>query len=99
GSFWSWYGKYALFSHFFMGPMRYSSWHGYNTGYRGRRPYFGATSAGGAPRYGTHGSYTKSSSRFKNTSFSKMGGFKRAAPSVRGAGPSMRGGGPKAKGK
>jgi hypothetical protein len=99
GSFWSWYGKYALFSHLLMGPMRYNSWYGYHTNYRGRRPYFGATSPGGVARYGTHGTYTKKSSRFQNTSFAKMGGFKRGAPSIRGAGPSVRGGGPKTKGK
>ncbi len=98
GSFWVWYGKYALFSHLLMGPMRYRSWQRYNTGYRGRRAYFGSTS-GSAARYGTYGTYTKKSSRFKNTSFAKMGGFKQSAPSVRGASSSIRGGGPKGRGK
>ncbi|MCK5542586.1 MAG: hypothetical protein KAI40_07810 [Desulfobacterales bacterium] len=101
-SFWSWYGKYALFSNLLfystMGPMRYNSWHGYNTNYRGRKPFFGTTT-GGAAKYGTRGAYTKQSSKFRNTSFARMGGFKRGAPSVRGAGSSVRGGGPKAKGK
>ncbi len=101
-SFWSWYGKYALFSNLLfystMGPMRYNSWNRYNTNYRGRKPFFGST-AGGAAKYGTNGAYTKQSSRFRNTSFAQMGGFKRSAPSVRGAGSSVRGGGPKSKGK
>ena len=101
-SFWSWYGKYALFSNLLfystMGPMRYNSWNRYNTNYRGRKPFFGSTT-GGAAKYGTNGTYTKQSSRFRNTSFAQMGGFKRAAPSVRGASGSVRGGGPKSKGK
>jgi hypothetical protein len=101
-SFWSWYGKYALFSNLLfystMGPMRYNSWNRYNTNYRGRKPFFGST-AGGAAKYGTHGTYTKQSSRFRNTSFAQTGGFKRPAPSVRGAASSVRGGGPKSKGK
>jgi hypothetical protein len=102
GSFWSWYGKYALFSNLLfystMGPVRYSSWNGYNTRYRGRQPYFGKTAQGSA-KYGTRGAYTKSSPNFRKTSFAQMGGFKRGTPSVRGAGSSVRGGGPKAKGK
>ena len=101
-SFWSWYGKYALFSNLLfystMGPMRYNSWNRYNTGFRGRKPYFGTT-ASGAAQYGTSGTVTKQSSRFRNTSFAQMGGFKRPAPSVRGASGSVKGGGPKSKGK
>lgn len=101
-SFWSWYGKYALFSHLLfystMGPVRYSSWNGYNSSYRGRQPYFGKTDQGSA-KYGTNGAYTKSSPSFRKTTFSQMGGFKRGTPSVRGAGSSVRGGGPNTKGK
>ncbi len=101
-SFWSWYGKYALFSHLLFystrGPVRYSSWNTYNSRFKGRKPYFGTTARGGA-LYGTNGIYIKNSSRFKNRSFYRMGGIKRPAPSVRGAGSSVRGGGPKARGK
>ncbi|MCD4741027.1 MAG: hypothetical protein K8R67_00885 [Desulfobacteraceae bacterium] len=102
GSFWSWYGKYALFSNLLfystMGPVRYSNWNGYNRNYRGRQPYFGKTAQGSA-KYGTSGAYTKNSSAFRSSSFARMGGSKRPAPSVRGAASSVRGGGPKAKGK
>lgn len=101
-SFWGWYGRYALFSNLLfystMGPIRYGTWNRYNTGYRGRRPFFGSTT-GGSAMFGTHGTYTKQSPRFRNTSFARTGGFKRSAPSVRGASSSVRGGGPKSKGK
>ena len=99
--FWSWYGKYALFSMLFNSrPSYYSynSWNGWNNNYRNRQPYFGKTKDG-FQQYGTSGTIVKQSPGFQSTNFAKSGGFKSQAPSVRGAGANLRGGGPKSKGK
>ncbi|MFH2093692.1 MAG: hypothetical protein ABIJ31_15135 [Pseudomonadota bacterium] len=99
--FWSWYGKYALFSHLFFFPPSYyyyNSWSGWRNNYGNQRPYFGQT-ANGSQLYGTHGSAVKQSPKFQNTNFAQSGGFKSQAASVRGAGANLRGGGPKSKGK
>ncbi|WP_457551710.1 hypothetical protein [Desulfobacula sp.] len=99
--FWSWYGKYALFSMIFnRRPSYYSynSWNGWNNNYRNTRPYFGKTQDG-FQKYGTSGAIVKQSPGFQSTNFAKSGGFKSQAPSVRGAGANLRGGGPKSKGK
>lgn len=101
GSFWSWYGKYALFSTlFFPRPYYYpyNSWNSWNSGYRNNRPYFGKTGQG-AQKFGTQGSFIKKSSKFQSSTFAKSGGFKSQSASVRGAGANLRGGGPKNKGK
>jgi len=99
--FWSWYGKYALFSSLFFYPpsyYSYNSWHGWNNNYRNRQPYFGKTSDG-FQKYGTSGTVVKKSPTFQNTTFAKSGGLKSQTASVRGAGAGLRGGGPKSKGK
>jgi len=99
--FWSWYGKYALFSMLFnMRPSYYSynSWNGWSNNYRNNRPYFGKTQ-NGFQKYGTAGTYVKKSPKFQSTTFAKSGGFKSQTASVRGAGANLRGGGPKSKGK
>ncbi len=99
--FWSWYGKYALFSMLFNSrPSYYSynSWNGWNNNYRNRQPYFGKTQKG-FQKYGTSGTIVKQSPGFQSTNFAKSGGFKSQTPSVRGAGANLRGGGPKSKGK
>ncbi len=99
--FWSWYGKYAMFSMLFnMRPSYYSynSWNRWNTNYRGSRPYFGKTQKG-FQKYGTSGTHVKQSPKFQSTNFAKSGGFKSQTSSVRGAGANLRGGGPKSKGK
>ena len=100
-SFWSWYGKYALFSHLFFFPpsyFGYGGWNSWNNGYRNQQPYFGKTQ-NGAQQYGTRGSFVKQSPTYQSSTFSKTGGFKSQAASVRGGGANIRGGGPKAKGK
>ena len=99
--FWSWYGKYALFSMLFSRrPYYYShnSWNGWNNNYRNNRPYFGKTQKG-FQKYGTSGTFVKKSPGFQSTNFAKSGGFKSQTASVRGAGANLRGGGPKSKGK
>ncbi len=100
-SFWSWYGKYALFSHLFFFPSSsfgYGGWNSWNSGYRNQQPYFGKTQNGNQ-RYGTRGNFVKQSPKYQSSNFSKTGGFKSQSASVRGAGSKLRGGGPKAKGK
>jgi len=100
-SFWSWYGKYALFSTlFFPRPYYYpyNSWNSWNNNYRQNRPYFGKTQKG-SQKFGTRGAYIKKSPRFQNSTFAKSGGLKAQTASVRGAGANLRGGGPKSKGK
>ncbi len=99
--FWSWYGKYALFSMLFNSRpsyFHYNSWNGWNNNYRNNRPYFGKTQ-NGFQKYGTSGTHVKQSPKFQNTNFAKSGGFKSQTASVRGAGANLRGGGPKSKGK
>ena len=57
GSFWEFYGKYALMSHLFgtFGrPVYRSDWGSYRTARQSGRPYFGSQR-----QYGTQGSYTK----------------------------------------
>jgi hypothetical protein len=99
--FWSWYGKYAMFSMLFNSRpsyFGYNSWNGWNNNYRGNRPYFGKTQ-NGSQKFGTFGSSVKQSPKFQSTNFAKSGGFKSQTASVRGAGANLRGGGPKSKGK
>jgi len=100
-SFWSWYGRYALFSHLFFFPpsyFHYGGWNSWRNNYGHRQPYFGKTKNGNQ-RYGTRGSFVKQSPKYQSSNFSKTGGFKSQSASVRGAGSKLRGGGPKAKGK
>ncbi|MEN8212044.1 MAG: hypothetical protein ABFR31_10010 [Thermodesulfobacteriota bacterium] len=100
-SFWSWYGKYALFSTlFFPRPYYYpyNSWNSWNSNYRHSQPYFGKNQKG-SQKFGTRGSFIKKSPGFQSSTFAKSGGLKAHTASVRGAGANLRGGGPKSKGK
>ncbi|MCG8567739.1 MAG: hypothetical protein MI747_21945 [Desulfobacterales bacterium] len=100
-SFWSWYGRYAFFSHLFFFPPSYyyyGSWNRWNQNYRYKKPYYGKTSTG-AYTYGTRGTKIKRTPRYQNTTFGRTGGFKSRPASVRGGSASLRGGGPKGKGK
>lgn len=62
GSFWEWYGKYALFSTMFntmMYPVRRNYWDNYRTDYYGTgRSYYGPRT-GGTYRYGTNSDYAR----------------------------------------
>jgi hypothetical protein len=100
-SFWSWYGKYALFSMLFNSRPSYygyNSWNGWNSGYRNSRPYFGKTQ-NGFQQYGTSGTAVKQSPGFQSSNFARTGGFRSQTASVRGAASGLRGGGPNNKGK
>ncbi|MEA3444206.1 MAG: hypothetical protein U9R19_05705 [Bacteroidota bacterium] len=75
GSFWEFYGKYAMLSsvfHMVGSPMRYSHWNDYNSNYRGYgRSYYGPTTANGRPSYGTYSernAKTKPNSRYTRSS-------------------------------
>ena len=78
GSFWVFYGQYALMRTLFWGPRydrpiyandydRYSRHHRYG------RTYYG-TDATGRRRYGAGGSFT--SSRYASSNYNRSGGFK-----------------------
>jgi hypothetical protein len=74
GSFWEFYGKYAMLSsmfHMFSYPARYSYWNDYRSNYYGRgRSYYGPTT-GGRSMYGTYSNYnqkTRPNSRYTRTS-------------------------------
>ncbi len=60
GSFWEFYGKYAMLRsvfHMMGSPVRYGYWDDYHRNYRGYgRPYYGPTS-GGRTMYGTNSTY------------------------------------------
>lgn len=99
-SFWSWYGRYAFFSHLFFFPPHYysyGSWNRWNRDYRYKKPYYGQTQTGYT--FGSRGTRMKQSPRYQNSTFSKTGGFKTASNSVRGRASGLRGGGPKSRGK
>lgn len=99
--FWSWYGKYAFFSHLFFFPpyyYGYNSWHGWRNNHRYKKPYFGKTKKG-FKQFGTNGTFARKTPMFQKTAFAKSGGFKSQTSSVRGAASGLRGGGPKGKGK
>ncbi len=105
-SFWHYYGMYRLFGGL-VGPRRYSynDWNSYSGRKRGYAYY------GRNDQYGTYGSSTYSSTRYRNSSFatrnpgevrSATSGKSRSSrsnPSVRGAGSSSRNRGPSGGGK
>ena len=100
-SFWSWYGRYAFFSHLFFYPpyyYPYGGWQGWHRNYRYKKPYYGTTKNGNR-QYGTFGTQVKQSPKYRNSTFAKTGGFKSGPMGVRGAGSRTRGGGPGGKGK
>lgn len=98
-SFWHWYGQYAFFSMMFGGPRPYyyyrNDWNTWNSGYRGRRPYYGPSDDPG--RYGTSSSRTRQ--QYSGSTFARTGGFRAQDSSVRGAGARTRSGGPGRGGK
>jgi hypothetical protein len=99
GRRWSWFESY-LFSRLMFGRnhyYHYGDWNRWNTGYRGRRAYYGRRDDRNL--YGTYGSHTRGSSRYASSTFGRSGGFKRERVSYRGSGPAGRGGGPGSRGK
>lgn len=61
GSFWEFYGKYALMSHLFgtfRQPVHRGEWNDWRSARQSRQPYFGRDR-----RFGTEGSYTKTTHR------------------------------------
>lgn len=92
GSFWVWYGQYALMRDLFWGP-RYSpvyadSWRDYRDHRTSGRTWYGKTSDGRTPRYGSDSRFGKtrysgsryvSSGGFKNTRYVRSGGSYRGS--------------------
>ena len=97
GNFWVWYGQYALLRDLLWGhsyrPIPSYEWESYRTARSSGQTYYGHDQSG-APRYGTHGTFTQehySSSRYVRSS----GGFsssKYASRSLRegGSGKGMK---------
>jgi hypothetical protein len=89
GNFWVFYGQYALMRDLLWGhsyrPIPSYEWESYRTARSGGQTYYGRDEAAGAPKYGTHGTFTQqhySDSRYVRSS----GGYsssKYASGSVR----------------
>jgi len=67
GSFWEFYGKFALMSSMFnmmTYPVGRSAWNDYRTDYYGRgRPYYGPVTSSGSRRYGTNSPYNTATNK------------------------------------
>lgn len=63
GNFWVWYGQYALLRDLLWGhsyrPIPSYEWESYRTARSSGQTYYGRDEAAGAPRYGTHGTFTQ----------------------------------------
>ncbi len=75
GNFWVWYGQYALLRDLLWGhsyrPIPSYEWESYRTARTSGQTYYGHDEAGGAPKYGTHGTFTQqhySDSRYVRSS-------------------------------
>lgn len=75
GNFWIWYGQYALLRDLLWGrsyrPIPSYEWESYRTARSSGQTYYGRDLETGAPRYGTHGTFTQqhySSSRYVRSS-------------------------------
>jgi hypothetical protein len=71
GNFWVFYGQYALMRDLLWGhsyrPIPSYEWESYRTARSSGQTYYGRDEAAGAPKYGTHGTFTQqsySSSRY-----------------------------------
>lgn len=103
-SFWHYYGMYRLLGDFVTpGRYGYNDWRGYNS-HDFSGPYYGRNN-----EYGTYGSSTYSSARYRDSDFSKRnpktvsdaktGRRSTITNSIRGAGSASRGRGPSGGGK
>jgi hypothetical protein len=63
GNFWVWYGQYALLRDLLWGhsyrPIPSYEWESYRTARSSGQTFYGHDEAGGAPKYGTHGTFTQ----------------------------------------
>jgi hypothetical protein len=63
GNFWVFYGQYALMRDLLWGhsyrPIPSYEWESYRTARSSGQTYYGRDEAGGAPKYGTHGTFTQ----------------------------------------
>ena len=62
GNFWVWYGQYALLRDLLWGrsyrPVPSYEWESYRTARTSGQTYYGRDESAGAPKYGTHGTFT-----------------------------------------
>jgi len=75
GNFWVWYGQYALLRDLLWGhsyrPIPSYEWESYRTARSSGQTYYGRDEGAGAPKYGTHGTFTQqhySESRYVRSS-------------------------------
>jgi hypothetical protein len=75
GNFWVWYGQYALLRDLLWGhsyrPIPSGEWQQYRNARSYGQTYYGRDESAGAPRYGTHGTFTQkhySDSRYVRSS-------------------------------
>ena len=75
GNFWMWYGQYALLRDLLWGhsyqPIPSYEWESYRTARSSGQTYYGRDESAGAPKYGTHGTFTQqhySESRYMRSS-------------------------------
>ncbi len=63
GNFWMWYGQYALLRDLLWGhsyqPVPGYEWESYRTARGSGQTYYGRDESAGAPKYGTHGTFTQ----------------------------------------
>ena len=95
---WSWGNNFLFYYLVFGGHRRHyyyhDGWSHWNRGYRGRAAYYGRSRD-----YGSYGTHTRNSARYRGSSFGSSGGFRTQDRSVRRAGRGTRGGGPGGAGK
>lgn len=94
GNFWVFYGQYALLRDLLWGhsyrPIPSYEWESYRTARSSGQTYYGRDEAAGAPKYGTHGTFTqqhyaesryvRSAGGYGNSKYA-TGGFKRGESS------------------
>jgi hypothetical protein len=76
GNFWVWYGQYALLRDLLWGhsyrPIPSYEWESYRTARSSGQTYYGRDEAAGAPKYGTHGTFTQQS--YSNSRYVRSSG-------------------------
>jgi hypothetical protein len=95
GNFWMWYGQYALLRDLLWGhsyrPIPSYEWESYRSARTSGQTYYGRDETAGAPKYGTHGTFTqqhysdsryvRSSGGYSNSKYA-TGGLKRGESSA-----------------
>ncbi len=81
GSFWVWYGQYALLRDLLFRndyrPLSTGEYQDYRSTQSRGQTYYGRDSRDGQPKYGTSGTVTQS--RYKDSTYARSGGFRDSA--------------------